>query len=527
MSHLNIIVILLVSVSSLGFCQGVDVWQTKISDGDAKRSFMGEWDGANLYNENQDDNFILFRKGRTDLLSDDPGRQYRIVVDSNCSFQEMLGFGASMTDAAAFVLMKLKERNPTLYNYTMKKLFDPEEGAGFSFLRKPLGSSDYVAAKSYYTYCDNKSENLSEFSIDHDKKYIIPALKETLRLNPSIKLMGSPWSPPAWMKTNESFVGVSAEEKKSGNSCRLKPEYFEVYADYFIKFIEAYKNEGIEFYAITLQNEPQFDMAKYPCMRMSASDQIKLIKILGPKLKQNKLQTRIFIHDHNWKLHSNDTRITGGDVKRRPIDLCKMIMQDPEAGQYVAGTAWHCYSGGYDDMKKAYTEMYKEFPEKMIFCTEATGWGINRGRWFGDVNWGMQHNWMGGPANYSAASLQWNLALDHQYGPTLRDDSQAMGLVTINTDSCQEVKFEREFYPMAQMSRAVKTGSVRIKSYVMKGNSGFTNLKTIAFRNQDRELSLVVYNDTAEVYDFQTESGDNYFVNTIQPRTIATFVWGE
>ncbi len=523
----RITILSILLISTLCQSQTINSWQTKISDGDTKRADMGNWSDTALYNINQDSNYTLFKKQSISLQPSRPKQKYRIIIKPNRTFQQMQGYGASMTDASAYVLMQLKEKNPALYDYTMKKLFDTTDGAGFSFLRKPLGSSDYTATQNYYTYCDQKSPDLALFSIDHDKKYIIPALKETLRYNPSIKIMGSPWSPPAWMKTNENLIGITKDEKEAGKICKLKPEYFETYAEYFVKIIEAYKNEGIDIYAVTLQNEPQFDAARYPCMRMDANDQIKLISFLGPKLKQKNLNTKIFIHDHNWQLHPDDRPVICGDTKADPVDLCHTILNDPQAGQYAAGTAWHCYSGGTDAMKQAYKTMHKEFPDKLIFCTEISGWGRNRGQWFGDINWTMQHNWMGGPQNFASVSLQWNLALDHKFGPTLRDDSAAMGIITINTDTYKEVKFEREYYAMAQLSRAAQPGCVRIQTQAKSTDPNPEKLDTIAFKTADGKISLVVYNSNPKPHGFLVECSRKYFVYNIPGQSIATFIWPE
>ena len=512
---------------SLCYAQEVAIWQTNISDGDAKRAAMGSWEDQTRYTQNQDDNYTLLKRNSTNFQPISPDTPYTITIDSKQKYQTMVGYGASMTDASAFVLMQLKDKNPDLYEYTMTRLFDKDDGAGFSYLRKPLGSSDYTATDKYYSYCDKKSPNLTAFSIDHDKKYIIPALKEALRFNPEIKIMGSPWSPPAWMKTNNSLTGISKEEKASGKTCKLKPQYFDIYANYFVKIIEAYKNEGLNIHSITLQNEPQFDAAKYPCMRMDINDQIRLVSILGPKLKDKNLETKIFIHDHNWQLHPDDRKVIGGDAKMNPIDLCRAILNDPQASPHIAGTAWHCYSGTTRTMTKAYNTIHTEFPDKEIFCTEITGWGKDRGSWFGNIDWTMNHNWMGGPQNYASVSLQWNLALDHKYGPTLRDDSAALGIVTINTDNYLEVKLEREYYPMAQLSKAAQPGSIRIASEVRKQNTKSNMLDTLAFQMPDGKISLVVYNSKEDKCQFQVSSNGKYFHYTMPGRSIATFIWPE
>ena len=217
----------------------VTVLLTKVDDGDAKRV-------QHIQNGiHQDDNFALLRQSAIPLTVTDPDNPVKIVVDRTRTFQTMDGDGAALTDSSAYVLMNLKRNNPQLYEYTMKRLFSPTEGAGFSFLRLPMGASDYTASANYYTYCDEPSPDLSRFSIAHDRQCIIPVLKDALGLNPDLRILGSPWSAPAWMKTNGKLTGISGTDKAAGVTCKLRPDCFAVYADYFVKFIEQYQAEGI------------------------------------------------------------------------------------------------------------------------------------------------------------------------------------------------------------------------------------------------------------------------------------------
>jgi len=492
----------------------VTVVVTKVDDGDAKHVQNGV---------HQDDNFTLLRQGSIPLTAADPGRPVKIAVDRTRTFQTMYGHGAAMTDSSAWVLMNLKRKNPQLFEYTMKKLFSPTEGAGFSFLRLPMGASDYTASATYHTYCDERSPDLNRFSIAHDRQYIIPALKEALRLNPEIRILGSPWSAPAWMKTNGKLVGISEAEKAAGATCKLRSDCFEAYADYFVKFIEQYRADGIEVWGVTLQNEPQFDAASYPCMRMNEDDQIRLVSLLGPKLATKGLKTKIFVHDHNWGLHPGDRKVIGGDAKMAPLLSVTKILSDPTAGKYIAGSAWHCYYGDANLMSNIYNALHQRFPDKEILCTEHGGWGKNRGGWWGDVDWGMAHSWMGGPQNWCQASVQWNLALDCKFGPTPRPDSEATGLVEIQTDNYQEVKFEREFYAMGQMSRAARPGSKHIAASFKGADPG--GMDIVAFALPNGQTSLVVFNKQKMEQSFQVEADGKFFDCLAPGHSIVTFVW--
>jgi glucosylceramidase len=492
----------------------VTVIVTKVDEGDLKR----------VPNDiHQDDNFTLLRQSSISSSTADPGRTVKISVDPARTFQTMYGHGAAMTDSAAWVLMNLKRKNPELYGYTMKKLFSPAEGAGFSLLRLPMGDSDYTANATYHTYCDEASPDLSRFSIAHDQQSIVPVLKDALRLNPEIRILGTPWSAPAWMKTNGRLTGISEADKAAGATCKLKSDCFAVYADYFLKFIEQYQAAGVTVWGVALQNEPQFDGAAYPCMRMDEDDQIRLVSLLGPKLAARGFKTKIFVHDHNWGLHPGDRKVAGGDVKMDPVASVTKMLADPVAGKYIAGTAWHCYYGAAKLMSSTYTTVHQSFPDKEILCTELGGWGKNRGSWWGDVEWGMATDWMGGPQNWCQASVQWNLALDGNFGPTPRPDSQATGLVEIQTNHCQEVKFEREFYAMAQMSRAARPGSKHIAAAFTGVDPG--GVDVIAFALPNGQNSLVVFNRNQTEQPFEVAAGGKFFEYRAPEHGIVTFIW--
>ncbi len=497
----------------------VAVWLTRIDEGTRKQA------APVAYDEKQDEGYALLKASSIPLTREPSATAVRIAVNPAVAFQAMKGLGAAMTDSAAYVLSQLKQKNPALYRHTMDRLFSPAAGAGFSYLRLPMGASDYTATDRLYTYCDDPSPDLARFSIAHDREYVIPMLKEALRLNPELEIMGTPWSPPAWMKTNGRLTGVSVEEKRQGATNRLKPDCFEVYADYFVKFLKAYEAEGVPIHAVTPQNEPQFDAASYPCLRMDEEEQIRFIARLGPKLKAAGLRTGIFVHDHNWVLHPNDRQVLGGDRKTEPVELVNKILSDPRASPWVAGSAWHCYSGGVAEMRRAYQATIAAFPDKLVCCTELSGWGIKRGAWFGDVDWGLKHNWLGGPQNGASVALQWNLALNHEHGPTLRTDSAAVGLVTVRTDTYREVVFEREFYAMAQISKAARPGARRVETTVTRDGRPAGDLETLGFRLKDGHTTLVVYNSRQEEIPFEVACDGARFAYTIPGRSLATFAW--
>jgi glucosylceramidase len=206
-----------------------------------------------------------------------------------------------------------------------------------------------------------------------------------------------------------------------------------------------------------------------------------------------------------------------------PLVSVTKILSDPTAGKYIAGTAWHCYYGGANLMSKTYDALHQRFPDKDILCTEHGGWGKNRGGWWGDVDWGMAHSWMGGPQNWCQASVEWNLALNGKFGPTPRPDSEAAGLVVIQTDNYQEAKFEREFYGIAQMSRAARPDSKHIAASFKGADPG--GMDIVAFALSNGQTSLVVFNKNRTEKTFQVEADGKFFDYIAPGHSIVTFIW--
>ena len=215
----------------------VQVWLTEVEQGDQKDARLGSSPAdAQRFDARQDDDYHLLRRGQLPFQQRaTPATPWQIKIDPQAKGHQLQGVGAAMTDSAAFVLSQLKQHNPSLYEYTMQKLFSPTDGAHFSYLRRPIGSSDYTATAANYTYADRHADGLEGFSIAHDTEYIIPMLKEARRINPQLQIMGTPWSPPAWMKTNQHLFGISAAQKGAGETNRLRPDAFPLYADYLVR----------------------------------------------------------------------------------------------------------------------------------------------------------------------------------------------------------------------------------------------------------------------------------------------------
>ena len=396
-------------------------------------------------------------------------------------------------------------------------------------IRLVVGASDYIASDTFYTYCDEKSEDLSKFSIDRDKAYLIPILQDALAINPDIIFFASPWSAPGWMKRNEDINGISVKEKKAGVENRLKPEYIETFARYLSKFVQSYAEEGVHIKAVTLQNEPQFDAAHYPCMRLTRDDYVALVPAFAKATQEVGLNTKVLLHDHNWILHSDDTKVVSGDKKMDPLTLVKSLQSMKALAPYILGSAWHCYSGSFADMQNVYTSLREEFEDTIIVTSEATAWKRNRPfKWGDDLFWGLYNNWYATFKYGGAAAQQWNLVLDHKYGPTPRKDSAAYGLVTVETDTFQESKMEREFYAMAHISKAIGGGGHAIESVLHEGGKPSAKLRTVAFKRTDGSLGLFVINNSGKSnVDLTIKCRNLTFDVTVPKYSLATYIWSE
>jgi glucosylceramidase len=415
----------------------------------------------------------------------------KITVDAGQEFQEIDGFGASLTDSSAWLMAK--KLKPEAREKVLQKLFNPKTGIGLSVLRQPMGASDF-ALKSY-TYNDMPAgqmpggldTKLEKFSINHDKQYIIPILKRILEINPNLKIMGTPWSPPAWMKTTNSLI-----------KGRLKPGGYDWLALYFLKYIQAYKGMGLPIYAITLQNEPNFEPEKYPGMSMSAQDQIEVVKRLGPMLRAAKLETKILVWDHNW------------DKPEFPIT----VLNDATAREFVAGSAFHCYGGNVG----AQAAVQAAHPDKELYFTECSGGEWSR-TFRTNLQYIAQNNIIGPMRNWSRTAVLWNLALDEKFGPQNGGCNNCRGVIKINQTSGQ-VDYNVEFYALGQASKFVQPGSRRIASESSDGT-----VQTVAFTNTDGSRVLLAANAVLNDQQITVMDGSNSFSFKLPGNGVTTFIW--
>ena len=396
-----------------------------------------------------------------------------ITVDPSRAFQRMEGFGASITDSSAHLLAASPQRHEI-----MRDLFDRRHGLGLSYLRQPMGASDFVAGP-HYTYDDlpagETDYGMRRFSIAHDEEQILPLLRQARALNRGLKVMGTPWSPPAWMKTNGSLIGGRFLDDQ---------RVYDAYARYFVRFVQAYRRAGVPVDALTLQNEPQNRKPSgYPGMDFRDFEEARLVKAVGPALRRAHLDTKLLGYDHNWALHPND----GGppDDPANPR-YAKSLLADPGARRWLAGTAFHCYAG----RPGAQSALHDAYPHKDIYFTECSGTQSgDPAMTFPDtLQWHTRMLTVGAVRNWAKTVITWNLALDPQGGPHNGGCDTCTGVVTVDP-ATGRVTREADYYVLGHVTRFLRPGARRIASTV----DG--TIWDVAFRNPDGSVVVLVVND--------------------------------
>lgn len=412
-----------------------------------------------------------------------------IEVDPARRYQEIAGFGAAITDASAELIQG--RLTAPARDALMQELFGRKgDGIGLSFTRLTIGASDF--SSQHYTFDDmpkgQTDPQLKHFSIEPNRKTVLPTVKAALAINPQLKVMASPWSAPAWMKTNDHLYQGA-----------LKPEAFAPFAQYLSRYVSAYKAEGVPIFALTLQNEPHFEPADYPGMRVDPARRAAFIGgHLGPVLAKQNPGTQIFDWDHNWSQPNSP----------------REVLADKAASRYISGVAWHCYEGDV----KVQAEVHDEFPGKDTWFTECSG-----GQWDHDFAHTLQYFTrtlvIGATRGWARGVSLWNLALDENYGPHKGGCGDCRGVVTINSKT-GAVTRNVEYYALAHASRFVRPGARRIAS-----TSGVGGLDTVAFRNTDGAIALVVANPEKTAREFSVKVGASSFGYTMPASSVATFTW--
>ncbi|QKG52992.1 RICIN domain-containing protein [Hymenobacter sp. BRD67] len=424
-----------------------------------------------------------------------------ITLDDHTTYQTIDGFGAAMTGSAAYMLnqkMSASQRDALLSD-----LFT-SSGIRLSFVRHSIGASDF-SAYGDYTYDDvaegQTDTGLSKFGLGNDLTDVVPMLKAALGKNNTLKVLGTPWSAPAWMKEAKSDGTHSV---RGGGY--LNTAYYQAYANYFVQYVRAYAAQGVPIYAMTLQNEPG-NSAAYMSMRMDPGNEAAFLKNnIGPAFASASpaITTKLVVYDHNW------------DDKTPTINnYVESVLSDAAAASYAAGSAWHGYSdpSGIANM----TTVHNAYPSKDIWFTEITG---SVGSSFaGDLKWHMSNIIIGNTRNWAKSALEWNLALDQNSGPTNGGTNNCRGVVTIN-NSTGAVTRNVEYYALGHASKFVDPGAVRIAS-----NSVAGGIEDVAFKNPDGSRVLIALNNSSASNTFQVSWNGQSFTYTLPAGAVATYKW--
>lgn len=430
----------------------------------------------------------LERRANMPLTSRAP-LQRHIEIDPGQRFQEIVGFGAALTDSSAYLLQH--RMSAVQRDALMRDLFDPDAGIGLGFLRLTIGASDFSI--NHYTFDDvppgEQDPLLERFSIAPNRDAVLPLTQQALALNPALKVMASPWSAPAWMKTSASLI-----------KGRLLPEHRAVFAEYLSRYVRAYAEAGVPLFALTLQNEPNFEPKDYPGMHLGKEDRRLLIgEHVGPLFSRRHPTVRILEWDHNW------------NEPDQPL----AVLSDARARPYVTGVAWHCYEGHV----AAQETVHRAHPDKETYLTECSGGGWERAH--DDAMTDMVRDLLiGGTRAWAKGILFWNIALDKHAGPHLGGCTNCRGVVTV--DAATGV-FSRnpEYYALAHFSDFVRPGARRLGS-----SAGDGGLDNVAFGNAgDGSVVLVVANSSAHDRSFSAGVAQCRFADTLPPRSVATYVW--
>jgi glucosylceramidase len=431
------------------------------------------------------DQSALLQKQSTILSFGTSANSYTSIhVDSTTTFQTIDGFGYTLTGGSAYLINRMGASEKSAL---LNELFgNSNTSIGVSYLRLSIGASDLNA--SVFSYDDipagQTDPTLANFNLSQDTVDLIPVLQQILTINPDIKIMGSPWSPPVWMKDNGSSIGGS-----------LLPQFYNVYAQYFVKYIQGMKAKGITIDAITPQNEPQHG-GNNPSMLMSALHQADFIKNhLGPAFLNASISAKIIVWDHNC------------DNPNYPIT----VLNDAGAKQYIDGSAFHLYNGDIN----ALSTVHSAYPDKNLYFTEQ--WTGANGTFSSDFKWHIKNVVIGSVRNWSKVALEWNLANDPSYGPhTPGGCTECKGAVTLSSSTYTR---NAGYYIIAQISKFVPPGSVRIESGLA------ANLPNVAFKTPAGKKILIVLNDGAATETFNIHFKNKWVTTSLVSAAVATFIW--
>ncbi len=457
-----------------------------------------ESDVAILVTKN-DRSLDLAKQGAS-LINGSPMTPLTVTIDPSVRYQVMDGFGAAITGSACYNLMKMTTQDRTKF---LKETFSHSEGLGYSYVRISIGCSDF--SLSEYTCCDQVG--IENFSLSSEElNLIIPVLKEIIAINPQIKIMGTPWTSPRWMKVN-NLTDLSPYNSWTGG--QLNPKYYADYGTYFVKWIQAMESKGIPIYSVTVQNEP-LNRGNSASLFMGWEEQLAFLKLgLGPKLKNAGLKTKVYLFDHNYNYDNMS------DQDNYPLK----VYADEQVNQYAAGAAYHNYGG----VKSELLDIHEQAPDKELVFTETSIGTWNDGRNLSlRLMDDMEEVALGTVNNWCKAVIVWNLMLDAERGPNRIGGCQTCyGAVDINSSDYKTIIKNSHYYIIGHLSSVVKPGATRI------GTKGYTEQGIVysAFQNTDGSYAFVILNKTDARKKISISTGTEYFSYEVPSKSVVSYRW--
>jgi len=424
--------------------------------------------------------------------SSDAGTANSILVDTGTRYQVIEGFGGAFTEAAASTIAKM---DPAAQSAMIKAYFDPVEGLGYNLCRTHINSCDFSLGN--YALDDMPGDvDLKHFSIEHDQRQIIPLIKSAMQAaGGSLKLFASPWSPPAWMKTN-------GEMNHGG---KLRAEYRVAWARYYARYVSAYAEEGIPFWGLTVQNEPEAVQSWDSCIYTAEDERDFVRDYLGPTLHSNGLgHLKVIIWDHN---------------RDRMFERAKIVFDDPRAAQYVWGTGFHWYVGdNFDNVQR----VHDAYPDKALLFTEGCQeGGPHTGEWGLGERYG--HSMVNDLNRWTVGWVDWNLVLDETGGPNhVGNFCSAPILADTTVRTIEGVLYQSSYYYIGHFSKFIRPGAKRILCAPT-----LDALESTAFRNNDGRIAVVVMNRSDDAIPFTLKYKGSAAVTEALPHSITTYLFAE
>lgn len=458
---------------------------------------------AVVFTTSADGNYSLY-ESQADVYSGQSLSPSTIQMDLAQQKQTIDGFGFAITYATCYNLLKMSKEDRT---DLLTRTYSKTNGYGVSYARISIGCNDFSSTE--YSLCDK--EGLENFRLYTDETdYVIPILKEILAINPDVKIIGSPWTCPKWMKVNNL---TSLKSYDSWTDGHVNPKYYDTYAQYFVKFVQAFKNEGINIYAVTPQNEP-LNHANCASTYMPWNEEAQLVKSMAAAFKKSGLTTQIYVYDHNYNYDSNS------DQEDYPVKVYNALGNSFEGSELVVGAAYHDYGGSNDEL----TDIYTQAPDKSLIFSESSIGEWNDGRNLSTRLMADMKNVALGTVNKMCkAVIVWNLMLDTNKGPNLDGGCQTCyGALDIDPTNYKTVNKNSHYYIITHMSAAAESGAVRLGT---SRNIAGSSIISSCFLNPDGTYGAVIVNTGDSEKSINISDGSKYVRVTVPANGVSSVKW--